>query len=249
LNKFLFVVLVLLFSSCGSGGSSGSSDVSSNFSGLLVPAYFRDEALWDVLERVPSSPNFYIVVNPNSGPGTEPDPFFSDVISKLRRDGKTPIGYVYTSWGERPLTEVKADIDRWLEFYPEVSGFFFDEVLLDTDKLSYYREIYSYVKSKGRYAVVLNPGTLPTNEFFSISDLIVVFEADYSKLKGFTASPYVEKSACVVTDVPETEWKKVLNVLKGKCSFVYITSESGSNPYSSLPDFFDDEVETVFGGL
>lgn len=250
MRKLVLSSLVLLFIvSCGSGGGSKDADVSYNFSGLLVPAYFKDETFWDVLEGAPSSPNFYVVVNPSNGPGTESDPFFSDVILEFRRNGKSPIGYVYTSWGERPLSEVESDVDRWLGFYPEVSGFFFDEVSVDSDKLPYYRELYRYVKSKGKYTVVLNPGTLPSSELFSVSDLVVIFEADYSNLKNLSASPDFKKSACIVTGVPKTKWKSVLNTLNGKCSFVYITLEKGSNPYGSLPDFFSDEVKAVFGEL
>ena len=194
-----------------------------------------------------SSLSFYIVVKPENGPGKETDPFFSDVISELRKSEKIPVGYIYTSWGERSLSEVESEVDRWLKLYPEISGFFFDEVSVKPDKFSYYREIYRYVKSKGDYKVVLNPGAPPEKELFSLSDLIVIFESDYSNLDNLTDSPNREKSACIVTGVPESAWREVLSSLRDKCSFVYVTSGRKPNPYASLPNYFGDEVKAIFG--
>ncbi len=246
--RFFLPLFFLFLTGCGSGdGSLSYSNSDSSFTGLLVPAYFRDEDLYDVLAGAPSSSSFYVIVNPDNGPGVEVDPLFSDLISELRKGGKSPVGYIYTSWGEKKISEVKLEIDKWLEFYPEISGFFFDEVSVNPDKLPYYREIYRYVKSKGNYVVVLNPGTLPKEDFFSISDAVVIFESDYSNLKKLLPSPDRDKSACIVTGVPKELWKQVLNSLKDKCSLVYVTSNSGSNPYSSLPEYFIDEVSTVLG--
>ena len=246
--KFFIIFLFLLLAGCGSGGSGhGYSNSVLGFTGLLVPAYFRDEALYDVLEGAPSSSSFYVIVNPDNGPGVEPDPFFSDLISGLRRSGKSPVGYIHTSWGGRKISEIESEIDKWLEFYPEISGFFFDEVSVNPDKLSYYKEIYRYVKSKGNYFVVLNPGTLPEKDFFTVSDAVVIFESDYSNLKKLLPSPDRSKSACIVTGVPEELWEQVLSSLRDKCSLVYVTSNRGSNPYSSLPEYFIDEVKAVLG--
>ena len=36
------------------------------------------------------------------------------------------IGYVATSYGARPAAEVQADVARWRNLYPGVSGMFFD---------------------------------------------------------------------------------------------------------------------------
>jgi hypothetical protein len=43
----------------------------------------------------------------------------------------TLVGYVYTSYGQRPLQQVKSEIDRWIDFYPGLQGIFLDEQASD----------------------------------------------------------------------------------------------------------------------
>jgi hypothetical protein len=83
------------------------------------------------------------------------------------------IGYVYTSYGQRPLADVKADIQKYLKWY-NVNGFFFDETLADATREAYYTNLANYVRSiKPSYLVVLNPGVIPTvKTYFDFADLV-----------------------------------------------------------------------------
>lgn len=59
------------------------------------------------------------------------------------------IDVVYTSYGARGLTAIKAEIDKYYQWYG-VDGIFFDEVYYaDCAKVSYYQNLYNHVKAKG----------------------------------------------------------------------------------------------------
>jgi len=60
-----------------------------------------------------------IIMNPSSGP-----------FPKANPDSEA-VGYVYTSWGQRVASAVKADIDLYYEPYP-VDGILFDETATRT---------------------------------------------------------------------------------------------------------------------
>ena len=247
MKKFLALLSLLFlfaFSGCGSGGTGETADGSPT-SGVIVPSYFRDKSLWSRLLSVHSSKLFFVVVNPDTGPGEEVDPLFKEVVSSLKKGGKHPIGYIYTSWGKRPREEVKLDVDKWLKLYPDIDGFFFDEVSAQEEDFSYYRELYRYVKSKGSYYVVLNPGTFPEEDYFSIADFVVVLEGSYTLLEGLETGSFRQKSGCIVTGVDSTLWREVVKKAKDKCCLIYVTDKSGVESYESLPDYFEEEVDAV----
>ncbi len=243
--RWLAVLTLLFLLGCGSSGKSGHEE---KFLGTVVPAYFSDENYRDLILGAPSSSLFFVILNPSNGPGSEADLSLSDFITALEREGKTPVGYVYTDWGNRSMEEVKKEIDRWLKLYPQVEGFFIDEVPADSGKLAYYKDIYSYVKSKGSYKVILNPGILPDKAYFSVGDMVVIFESDYGNLNSLKDSGLRSRSICIVTGVPENVYKDVLNQVRDRCSFVYVTNDSGKNPYDTLPSYFDEEMKAIFGG-
>lgn len=71
------------------------------------------------------------------------------------------IGYVSTSYGNRALEAVKADIAAWPSRYPQISGFFLDEQASSAAKTDHYGKIYDYIKSQHPgFAVYSNPGAL-----------------------------------------------------------------------------------------
>ena len=84
---------------------------------LLVPAYFYPAGDgskdWDRLFAASATVPIVAIVNPASGPGKKAAPNYLELFAKAQRTEKiTLIGYVPTSYGKRPLAEVKADVDR-----------------------------------------------------------------------------------------------------------------------------------------
>lgn len=62
-------------------------------------------------------------------------------MADLRAGGVQMIGYVYTSYGARPLTNVLADIAAYAAS-SNVSGIFLDKCANSTNLLGYYTQLY-----------------------------------------------------------------------------------------------------------
>ena len=255
MRKLLLTFVVSsIFYSCGN--SSTSTPETPPFKGTIVPVYFYNTTLWEKLATVDCNGcSFFAIVNPDNGPGNQTDPNYTRFIDELNTNGKIPIGYVYTKWASRNITDVEKDVDTWLELYPNIKGFFIDEVSDNEGNLTYYQQLVSYIKQKGNYTVVLNPGTLPVEGYFSLADYVVVYENSEGYLFQFLnasclictdGTPYAEKSACIVYGVNSTDWQKVAESLKGKCSLLYLTDGQPPNPYDHLPPYFEQFVSTFF---
>lgn len=102
---------------------------------------------------------FVVIVNPNSGPGTEPWWPNADYVRDIPRLNAFPnvcvVGYVATTYCKRNIEDVFKDIERYAawssdERFPGlgVSGIFFDETpnLYEEDVKSYL----DAVSTKGR---------------------------------------------------------------------------------------------------
>ena len=88
----------------------------------------------------------WAIVNPASGPGDHVDTNFAAVLPRARKAGVTLVGYIGTQYTRKPLEKVKAEIDTFLRFYPDVQGFHFDEQSSDARGVDYYAELYRYVR-------------------------------------------------------------------------------------------------------
>jgi len=247
--KKLFIFLILLFIGCEGNvnketTTSDNTEINTSTSEefirkMIIPLYFYDINKWD---RVAENQNEIVIINPNNGPGDTIDTNYENLITKLNNNKDLPIGYIYTKWGNRDINEVKSDIDKWLSFY-NVKGFFVDEAATDTANLSYYQELSDYIKSKGNYYIVLNPGVMPDESYFSIADNIVVFEDDVNKLKKDVCDLDKNKSSIIVYDANETQMKEIVNDYN--CKGIYVTDDEMPNPYDTLPTYFDEEIELL----
>jgi Spherulation-specific family 4 len=134
---------------------------------LLVPAYFypADDGLkhWDRLiaaasARVP----ILAIVNPASGPGKAADPAYTKLLDRATTNKSlTLLGYIGTSYSKRPIAEVKADVARWVQLYPQIQGVFFDEQASGADKVDYYAALHEYTRKERKLQrVVTNPGMI-----------------------------------------------------------------------------------------
>ena len=142
--------------------------------GIMVPAYFYPSAGsdWNKLNSAAAHIPLIAIMNPASGPGKSRDKTYVRALSKLHHAGGKVIGYVHTSYGDRPLAEVENEIDRYRAFYA-VDGFFIDEMTNDKNMnhLDYYAAIYKYVKAKGaNYTVTGNPGCNTTEDYMTRLD-------------------------------------------------------------------------------
>jgi hypothetical protein len=214
--------------------------------GTLIPAYYYNQDLWEETARAPiGDKTYFVIVNPASGPGTITDPNYTNFISRLIEEGKTPIGYIHTQWGSRDLEEVKEEVDRWMELYPNIQGFFIDKASTSSSAFNYYSSLVDYIQEKGDFSIVLNPGTMPSPEYFEIADAVVIFENSFSNLNYLLTPPEREKSACIVYNVPAEAWDNTFEEIRDRCGYIYLTDDNLPNPYDSLPSYFGSEMRKI----
>lgn len=188
--------------------------------------------------------HFYVVINPNNGPKNTSDPTglnggYCNVADDpnyiehgCNRDWTThlaainklhnaqTLGYVYTSYGQRPEADVKADILEWSQWDREgtwtagatadisIHGLWFDEIGVDGGNSSAYQDLVAYANATFAarkvhstdldYSVVLNPGPVPNATYeaqlFGMASAVVTKETCY------TSDP---AAANVTADCPE----------------------------------------------
>ncbi len=209
----------------------------------LIPAYVAPDAL----EELAASPGRgrLVVVNPSSGPGTQPDPAFRDAVGTARRSGSRVLGYVPTGYGTRPVAEVERDVDRYRSWYG-VDGIFLDETAANGTSLAYYRELSRHVRSVRGHLVVMNPGMVPVRDLFALADVIVTFEGPVS---AYAAA--LRDTPAWVQELPRgriahliygASREQALQAvgLRAHARYVYATAGSPPHPWS-LPDYLGDE--------
>jgi hypothetical protein len=184
------------------------------------------------------------VINPGNGPGTSVRSSYAAAIPELIAAGVKVIGYVYTSYGERPAAEVQADMDRWRSFYPTVTGIFFDEMSNKAGLELYYAGLTAYAKSRGADFTVGNPGADTKASFVGTVDVIFIYETSglpaLSALDGwhlqhdkrnFGIIPYgVSLDAAFVA------------AAKQRVGYIYLQNDTLPNPWDSVPAYFGDLV-------
>ena len=221
---------------------------------LLVPAYFYPAAEgrkeWDRLIAAAADIPVAAIANPASGPGKSVDPNYTNVIRECKQAGAQVIGYVRTDFGKRPATEVTADVDQWLRFYPDIRGFFFDEQASGPKEVEHYAEIYRYAKGKlAAGIIVANAGTPCDRGYFerSAADIICIYDnrTGFETFKSRTGLGDVAagRLAGLLYDVSDDEQ------MKGICqraaaeglTYLYVTDDTNPNPWDRLPSYWEAE--------
>jgi hypothetical protein len=235
--------------------------------GLLVPAYAYPVAggVWDQLASAARSVPVEAILNPDSGPGTGPDPNYVAAVNNLRAAGGTVIGYVPTNYGQptapgqttaQLLQAVETAINDYHAWY-HLDGIFIDEMATDQADLGFYQQIYNYVHSlQSGWTVVGNPGTIPAQSYVTAADTLVMFEdsagangANYSAYSppawqaGYPATRFanivygVSTVAAMQADVNQAAAQNT--------GWIYVTDADLPNPYGALPSYWGQLVAAV----
>ena len=226
--------------------------------GLLVPAYFypggKGLSFWEMLFKASDRAPITAIVNLASGPGEKPDDSYLKIFERAEHTNIRLIGYVHSSYAKRPLTEVKQDIDKWINYYPNIQGIFIDEQANDDQSVDYYSALYQYIrKSKGLKLVVANPGTVCAEGYFSspVADVVCLHESDKDVEASFFpawTAKYPSTSVLILKYGVSTE-KEMLRwvdfAAKNRFCYIYFTDDRGINPWDSLPGFWGKEVDAV----
>jgi len=226
---------------------------------LLVPAYIYPGGKglkdWDRLIAAADRVPIVAIVNQDSGPGKHLDEHLRAVLERARRSKLTLIGYVPLTYAKRPVADVKADVDRWLSLYPGVlSGIFFDEQPSGPEGVPFVAECAAYVRRRIKNArIVSNPGTICAPEYLAIagSPTVCVFESK-TGIDAYRPPPWRTKfrpgqMAVLLYDVQTADAMKrsLKEMVRKRAGYVYVTDDSGANPWDRLPSYWDEEVADV----
>lgn len=201
------------------------------------------------------------VVNVNSGPyaNGQVDANYVKAIGYLKQNAVPVYGYVTSSYANRPLAEVKADINAWISAYG-VKNVFVDEVSAACNSsavTAYYSQLASFIRSKGSaYKIILNPGTTDAGSecLMKYGDIIATFENAASVYASFTPPAWTTKYR------PERFWHMIhsigsqaeqTQVLDGAydkwAGLVFATSDTMPNPYDTVSTYWDAYINQVGG--
>ncbi len=227
---------------------------------VLVPAYFYPAGKgledWRRLEQAAGRISLAVVVNPASGPGRQVDPNYRQLVRRLQRR-VVLLGYVATGYGGRSAEEVRRDIDRWLEFYPGIRGFFFDEQSRRQEHVPHYALLANYARARLPAAVlVANPGTTfaPGYAQWRTADVFCIYEGD--QFPGYLAQRRWTRLPAGAT--PLVLWHGVdtaaeaMNLLGRTAlppgSYVFFTDDGRPNPWDRLPRYWGQLVRHLATG-
>ena len=226
---------------------------------LLVPAYFYPAGpglrAWQRLMEAASKIKIVAIANPNSGPGDQCNADYYLILQAARDRGMRVVGYVSTGYGRRRLPEVKLEIDRWVEFYPQINGFFFDQQSTEARDVAFYTVIRDYARQKIKDALVINnPGAVCDETYFAqaASDVTCIF----ASFEGFNQlSPPAPlwqykpaRFAALTYQITDAKaMRQVINdAINKRIGYLYISdAPKGDNPWAQLPVYWDEEVEAV----
>ncbi len=231
---------------------------------VLVPAYFSPSAsnYWlrmdSVAAKMPG--RLWAIANVYNGPGSAYDASYATVIKNLQASGGKVIGYVHTSYGQRPISTVEADIDAWYSYYPSLNGIFIDEQANTSGEESYYAQLYNYIKQKDSTALVAtNPGanTLESYLFYNgnrIADVICVFEDGIGFSSWAPSSWYTKYNRSNFYVIPyNTSVSNFVSVVDRAASlnmgWIYCTDATLPNPYGVLPSYFEGFCNYILTGI
>jgi hypothetical protein len=232
--------------------------------GILVPAYFYPLANsgWTEMTAAAAQVPVTAIVNPANGPGSTVDQNYFSAINALRTAGGDVVGYVYTNGGSRPLEAVESDVSKYAAFY-NIDGFFIDEMTITSSTLSYYQKLEEYIKGLSpSFEIIGNPGipqphSLTAANYLSTADIFDIFEGPNvgSATSGFNYYPYgaswferypSARFSSIIYDVPASEMSAAVSrAVQLNAGNVYVTDNSGSNPYDELPSYWDQEISTL----
>jgi Spherulation-specific family 4 len=234
--------------------------------GITVPAYFYPGPLWEQLNQAASQVPLTAIMNPASGPQapTADITNYNNAVRSLQAAGGRVLGYIYTSYGSRAIAAVKADVDLYVTQYTPLNGFFLDEMKQspNTVELTYYREIYAYIKAKSvSYQVTANPGSYSGEIYLqapAATDALVTFENKVGYDTAVAPAWVLNHLARSFMHIPWSvataeQMETYVRLAKSRnTGQIYVTDDDGvipnsvfTNPWDTLPSYWQQEVQLV----
>lgn len=228
---------------------------------IMIPAYkypttWQPDAYWDTLVAAGGAKVPLVIINPDSGPGIAQNGDYQEQMRRNKAAGIRQIGYVHTLYQQRPIAEVKQEIDDWYRLYPDVQGIFLDEIAIDSDRLCYLSQLYNYIKQRSpQQLVVINPGRHIPDVMANYADIMVTYETNGNKyINDYvpatstfeTTEANHGRIAHIVHDVTPGDYAQVLALSRDRnVGWLFITDDVMPNPYDVLPTNFNQFAQDV----
>jgi hypothetical protein len=212
---------------------------------LAVVSYLRDALLWD---KIIAAKPVIAMINPGSGPGTSADSLYVGLVPKVKTAGINCLGYIHSKgtdgvYGNRPMSEIKRDIDLHVQFYA-VNGIFCDTVNPTLAYVPYYAEMCAYAHAKG-LKICLNPGTKCLEDHVKMADWVMCVET-YATTYLAGTRPLWEKNYpgklwhCVHTAAPAQLQSIYDKARRDGAGLLTVTDDVMPNPYNTLPSYWSE---------
>ena len=231
---------------------------------LLIPLYIYPTHYnpatyaWLKIAKAQAQVSVTAVINPNNGAIEPPNRDYAQGLKDLRSANVTLLGYVSTRYGDRPIAEVKAEIDLYAAAY-QVNGIFLDEAASSAEKLEYYQTLSRYIKTKPVLKqVVLNQGTQPDEGYLtrSAADTVIIFENYSKEWAEYQPPSYLPqydatRFAMLIHSAADTKMMQnaIDLALARHVAYVYVTDDSPDgedvDPWNRLPAYWDAEVSYI----
>jgi len=220
---------------------------------LAIPAYFYPGALWN--QATDGTPTVSILtMNPASGPGTGSNSDYVAAVAKAQNASVRVIGYVHTSYGARPISQVESEVDKYKAWY-HVDGIFVDEVSSSVNQLAYYTALAKYIGLTPGRLVVLNPGTIPDQSYMNVGDIVLVFEGNFASYQtavfpGWMSSYPSSRFWHLIYGVADATQMATVQTLSEQrnAGYLYITDDDLPNPWDTLASYWSTEVSALVSG-
>lgn len=224
--------------------------------------------VWDDVATANNQVPITAIINPEDGPVPPTHGNYADYVvgmNELNSTGTKMVGYVLTDYGAADINAVKAQVDLYVQHYSSwITGIFFDQVPSSAASLAYYQELYDYAHAQtGFDLVILNPGTGADEPYIAewAADTIGLFEGSNTEWTMYTPPEYMIDSyhypggsyahdsvspfLGIIYDVPDvpTMEARFHDLMVARFHHVYITDDSGSNPFDTLPVYWQELVD------
>ena len=228
-------------------GASAAAAPAAAPTGTIIPLYTTpSDPSWAAVAAAKAAHpavTVVAVVNPSNGPGSAATPDYTAGIARLTAAGVKVLGYVHTSYGGRPATQIETEIDDWHAWYPGVTGIFFDEMAHDAGNEGYYRSLTAYAKGHGGDFTVGNPGTDTTATYVGTTDVILIYESSgvpaIAALGGWHTSVDRHNFGVIPYGVPSLD-SAFVSAAKAYVGYIYLQSDTLPNPWDSVTPYLND---------
>ena len=218
----------------------------------FVPAFFEppewSQAVVD--GRAPA----VMILNPASGPGPAPDPALRRAVSEATEAGSRVIGYIGTNYAQLPAAQARREVQDYRNWY-HVRGIFLDQTPTEGSRqIGYYRDLGRYIHQTIPGADIwINPGAVPDRSYLSVANTVMIFEGSYASYQRLTLPGWVDRYppgrfAHTIYAAPASAVPSAVRLARERnAGYLFLTPDTGSNPYGALPAYWPQERAAVSG--